>query len=313
MNAVPLSPTPGAVVLMYHRVAVLKSDVHGLCIAPETFHAHMSELHRHYRPTGLVELADALASGHIPPRSVAVTLDDGCLDNLTTASGILQEFDIPATFFIPTERLDERREYWWDTLERVFFSTEKLPSHLDLSGADVYVTATEEERTSAHRLLAEKIRGLPVDARDEMMNRISTWAGGDMTPRDSHRPMLPEELRELSERRGHAIGAHSVHHLRFPTLAAEQKRREMLESQQTLEALLGAEVTAFAYPYGQFDDETLALAADMFAVAVTVIPRAARMDANPMALPRIDASLISRSELAECLNSIFSRGDLDSR
>ena len=307
LNPVLPSHAPAAVVLMYHRVAALASDVHRLCIPPETFHAHMSELHRHYRPIGLLELAVALASRAVPPRSVAVTFDDGCLDNLTVASGILQEFAIPATFFIPTERLDERREFWWDALERIFFSTNRLPGRLDVSGIDACPTATEEELLKAHGLLAEAIRGFTIEARDEMMNRLSTWAGGDMTPRDTHRPMLPEEIRELSSRRGHAIGAHSVHHLRLPTLVMEQKRREMFESKETLETLLGTAVTAFAYPYGEFDDETLAVAGDIFDVGVTTVSQAATVDANPMVLPRIDASPLSRDELAECLESLFHR------
>lgn len=297
---------------MYHRVATLTSDVHHLCITPDAFRSHMSELRRHHRPTGLSELADALAAGALPPGAVAVTFDDGSLDNLTIASGILQQFDIPATFFIPTERLHELREYWWDTLERIFVSTRNVPASLELPGGNVYATGTRDERLATHAVISEMVRRLEAEPRDAMVAQLCEWAGGDFSPRDSHRPVLPEELRALCARPGHQIGAHTVRHLRLPGLSAAEKWREMFENKLTLEAFLGIDVTALAYPYGELDQETLDVARDLFAVAVTVTPEAVRPNADPLALPRIDASQLSADELARRLSSLFSGADITS-
>ena len=120
-----------AAILMYHRVATLNPDVHHLCIAPDIFRSHMATVRRHHRPTALTDLADAVSARGDCAGLVAVTLDDACLDNLTIASDILQEFEIPATFFVPTANLEHRREYWWDTLERIFYSAE-VPTELRL-------------------------------------------------------------------------------------------------------------------------------------------------------------------------------------
>src|SRR5205085_9799910 len=96
----------GAIV-SYHRVADLRPDSHALCTPPDVFRAHMAHLREHYVPIGVDELLSAAASGTIPERAVAVTLDDGYLDALTTASPILMESGIPATFFVNSDRLCE--------------------------------------------------------------------------------------------------------------------------------------------------------------------------------------------------------------
>src|SRR4029077_16457954 len=84
------SRTVGAI-LSYHRVADLSPDSHGLCTPPDEFRRHMAHLRDHFTPIGLEDLVRAAASGRIPDRAVAVTLDDGYLDALTAASPILTE------------------------------------------------------------------------------------------------------------------------------------------------------------------------------------------------------------------------------
>lgn len=302
-----LSGTSSAAILMYHRVAALNPDVHQLCIAPESFREHMNEVSRGYHAMALLDLVNALASGNVPPRAVAVTFDDGCIDNLGIASEILQAFDVPATFFIPTERLDEKREYWWDALERIFISAIRLPPQLDLheDEAVVYRTETGDERAAAHRALGERIRTASREERDALMNRITAWAGVDLAPRETHRPMVSDEIRELSRRRGHAIGAHSIHHLSLPAQPADVQRNEVFGSKVHLEQLLGMPVTAFAYPYGHCDDATVKLVAEGFAVAVTATAGPLSAHENPLALPRIDASPLTREELGRSLDAML--------
>ena len=121
-------------ILMYHRIASVPSDVYGMTVTPEQFRMHMEVLRQHYIPLSLDELVDAARSGDIPETAVAITFDDGYVDNLTTASPILVEAGLPATFFLTTEGLDQPTEYWWNVTERIFFSDRPIPSSLDLYG-----------------------------------------------------------------------------------------------------------------------------------------------------------------------------------
>jgi peptidoglycan/xylan/chitin deacetylase (PgdA/CDA1 family) len=96
-----------------------------------------------------------------------------------------------------------------------------------------------------------------------------------------------EEVRVLAERPGHSIGAHTVHHLALTTQPTDTKRREVLENKLTLERVLKQSVHLFAYPYGEFDAETLTIVREAgFRAAVTVQSGLVSAGANRLLLPR---------------------------
>jgi peptidoglycan/xylan/chitin deacetylase (PgdA/CDA1 family) len=68
------------------------------------------------------------------------------------------------------------------------------------------------------------------------------------------RLMSASELREMGAA-GVAIGSHTRSHPRLPELDATAKRDEIRGSKARLEDVMGRAVTAFAYPYGLFDED----------------------------------------------------------
>src|SRR6476661_5577948 len=108
-------------ILAYHRIAALTPDTHGLCVSPDHFSAHLQYLATECRPVTLDELYEARSgrrSGALP--LVAVTIDDGYVDAITTASPRLDEAGVPATFFVCGDHpVSAPGEFWWDVLERV--------------------------------------------------------------------------------------------------------------------------------------------------------------------------------------------------
>ena len=186
------------IILFYHRVAQLNPDPHGLCVTPANFCEQMKYLREAYHPVSLDELVGSVAEGRASPGSVAITFDDGYLDCLTTASPVLQEFDVPATFFVSTESLDHRHEFWWDVLARIFLSPSSVPDYLDLynDGHWVKSTRTIEERATAHQSLVEILYAASAADRDSILNRVTEWSRLDLSPRDTHRPITGDELRD---------------------------------------------------------------------------------------------------------------------
>ena len=69
-------------------------------------------------------------------------------------------------------------------------------------------------------------------------------------PVRSRKLMSLDQIREL-QRHGVRFGSHSVTHPSMPALDPDALWREVSESKHRLEDLLGAEVSAFAYPFGE--------------------------------------------------------------
>ncbi|MGD8277835.1 MAG: polysaccharide deacetylase family protein [Gemmatimonadota bacterium] len=100
---------PRVTVLLFHRVSDDARD--DLTVGVEQFDHQMGLLRRHCRILSIPELL-ALSR---PPRSrrplVAVTFDDGYLDNFTNAAPILLRHAIPAAFFVATGIIGTDRQF----------------------------------------------------------------------------------------------------------------------------------------------------------------------------------------------------------
>jgi peptidoglycan/xylan/chitin deacetylase (PgdA/CDA1 family)/glycosyltransferase involved in cell wall biosynthesis len=302
-------PSFSGAILSYHRVASLAPDSHRLCISPEEFRAQMSYLRENFTPIGLEELVQGAAAGRIPEGAVAVTLDDGYLDALTTASVILSDLGVPATFFVNTGRLNEEHERWWDVLERIFLSELPVPPVLALriGGQDLQMpTATSSDRHEVLERLNQIARPLDASGRRDLIDRVTVWSKTPHVVRPSHRVLTEDEIRALSKRPGHAIGAHTCHHLALTTQPAETKRREILEDKAMLEGMLQQPVRLFAYPYGEFDAETLAVvSAARFRAAVTVRPGLVAAGTNRLLLPRFEVTPEHHGRFPRFMREIF--------
>ena len=298
-----------AAILAYHRVASLTPDSHALCTPPEVFREHMAYLRDNFSPIGLEDLVRAAASGRIPERAVAVTLDDGYLDALTVASPILTELGVPATFFVNTDRLDEEHERWWDVLERVFLSESALPAVLVLTVAGQNLrlpTATAARRADALEFLNRIAWPLDANARAGLARDVLAWSGTDRSPRDTHRVLTGAEVRELAGRPGHTIGAHTTHHLALTTQPRETQRMEVADHKVELERVLQRPVHLFSYPCGDVDAGTLTIVSEAgFRAAVTVEAGLVRAGVNRLLLPRQEIGARQCADFPSSLREIF--------
>lgn len=99
-------------VLLYHSISDSPGD--RICVAREVFESHMKLLSEEFRPLTLSDAVDHLRTNTpLPPRSVAVTFDDGYEDNYWAATRVLDRFAIRATIFICPTYIGQRND--WNT------------------------------------------------------------------------------------------------------------------------------------------------------------------------------------------------------
>lgn len=91
-----------APILMYHSINPQPVAGKMLTVSPETFERQMHFLKsQRYNVLRLEELAALIKDKKkVPPRSLAITFDDGYKDNFLYAFTILKKYALPATMFI---------------------------------------------------------------------------------------------------------------------------------------------------------------------------------------------------------------------
>jgi len=151
-------------VLMYHHVNELKDS---FTISPDDFQKQMEYLARkNYQTLFLDELIDSLKEGK-DKRRVALTFDDGYLDNWIYAYPILKKYNLKATIFVITSRIKGRPNYYRPNLEDVWngkVKKEGLPrisSHHQSNlrcvrnpeGSDDHITWEEAKKMSGDGLV----------------------------------------------------------------------------------------------------------------------------------------------------------------
>lgn len=85
------------------------------------------------------------------------------------------------------------------------------------------------------------------------------------------------------------IGAHTVSHLKLDTLSPEEQKKEITQSCQELETILGHPILHFSYPHGAYNTDTLSIInKHTFHSALLAWGGNIRRGANPLMLPRIE-------------------------
>ena len=233
-------------ILAYHRVLDHEDPIRTGDIQLPDFAAQMKIVSKFFNPVSLSRAASELANGTLPPRSVAVTFDDGYADNLTVALPVLRAFDIPATVFVATGFIDGGTMWNDKVIETLLASAGGVLDLRDVGLDQVDLTDESLLADAASRLLGE-LKYMDAANREEIAGRIV-----ERIDESARRQLMlsTSQLRELHDA-GVDIGAHTVSHPILASLDSERARREIRESKQFLESHLGSEVSCFAYPNGR--------------------------------------------------------------
>jgi peptidoglycan/xylan/chitin deacetylase (PgdA/CDA1 family) len=158
---------------MYHYVSVPPPDADkyrlDLSVTPANFEAQMEYLAvEGYHPVRLAVLADHLLGGPpLPSKPIVITFDDGYADNYENAFPILRSYKFPATFFVITQFIEERRPGYmtWDQLEDMAIEGMDIGSHSinhpDLRGKSRAVQVSE---IAGSKVMIESRIGTPVES-----------------------------------------------------------------------------------------------------------------------------------------------------
>ena len=104
--------------------------------------------------------------------------------------------------------------------------------------------------------------------------------------------VMPEEVKEMAADELFEIGSHTVSHANLYELTPEERKSELEDSKKALEELTGKKIWAFAYPYGNYNEEIIeAVRVAGYEIAFAVQERGfCNMPAH-FSIPRINMGL----------------------
>ena len=279
-------------VLLYHRFASGEPDPLGLCVDPERFAGQLRVLSEAFDVVPLPNIATNVRAGEPGTGRVAITIDDGYVDNLTTGIPLIAEAGLPATLFAATGHIETGRRFFWDEMQRLLTGDGERPRELRLLG-HTWPTSTSEQRETARHELHRLVQPTGAEQIEETLAALREWAGAAAgEPLASTRPITVEELKRLAATPQLEIGAHTRDHVNLGHLPADQIRAQVERSRDDVAAWTGTKPQGFSYPFGiprhdVGDDAQAAVAAAGFDYAVVNQPVPVEPGDDVFAIPRV--------------------------
>ena len=152
-----LKATRGApAILMYHGVSDQTrdglTDCDGKHVDVALFRRQLEVLAESRKVVPLATLVNALRTGTGDGRMVAITFDDGFLNNVSCAAPALAEFGFTATIFLATGFIGATRWMWTDRLESALHRTARVEFRPEPRGETVSLANLLARRHVLHQL-----------------------------------------------------------------------------------------------------------------------------------------------------------------
>jgi peptidoglycan/xylan/chitin deacetylase (PgdA/CDA1 family) len=243
MNKWRLGEYPLAV-LYFHRVLDQADPFLPDDPTIEEFENLIRTISKHFSTYTVSKALELQAVGQLPKLSVCISFDDGYADNYTKALPILDQYKVPATFFIATR--GTKQGYLWND---VLLNNIRHTQAPNLTNKDNrWLFNSIENKVTAYLSLVSQLKFMRNKERDEETSKIVHQLGEIKTPRCM---MSEEQVKNLYEC-GHEIGGHTTTHSILGFQDKEVALTEIQNNKSDLERIVNSKIKTFAFPNGSF-------------------------------------------------------------
>jgi len=242
----------------------------------------------------LDEIFEMKKNGIKPKRkTVAITFDDGYVNNLETAAPILSKHKLKATFYVMTAPLNNPNYLAWPDLIDVLNakSTQtsfKFGDNTFVKNNGTLINADTKESAYVHF----KKAGFE---RLEIFDKVYTdYRVKDLLANvnlEHIKIANTEQVIQLSKDHLFDIGSHTVNHFCLANVDIELAKQELQNSKKELENILQKPVPSIAYPDGSYTDDVLEASKQIgYSSLVLVNYKNEKDKQNADVLPRLSVS-----------------------
>ncbi|GGA99914.1 polysaccharide deacetylase family protein [Puia dinghuensis] len=243
----------GARIVVYHGICQHQPlRFNNIFLTRATFEAHLQFYQKYFN---VVSLDDYYHQRFSPHRfNICLHFDDGYANNHTYVLPLLEQYRVPATFFITAVRAAGYDILWNDFLGIL---SKYGPQQLVFRQETFYKQRARFSRyVSASRGIGlwEMLRSEGFESKARLLNDLYPLAPFRENPQDTDYwlQMTPQQIKELASSPWVTIGAHGYYHNDLPKIPLPDAEKEMFACRQYLEDIIGKPVKAFAFPYGTY-------------------------------------------------------------
>lgn len=249
----------GSRIILYHGICEsnpLKFNT--LFVTQKTFEAHLKFYKNHFN---VVSLDDYYKQKFNTDRfNVCLTFDDGFANNYKYVLPLLQQYQVPATFFI-TAITNAGQDILWNDFISIF--SKYGPGKITVNN-EVYTKNGYNKYIShaANTGLIEKLLGSDFSEKAAMMEELYPLSPFKTSPADFDywQQMSVNQIAELSASPFVTIGAHGFYHNDLAKINIDDASAELVNTKQFLENITRKAVNSFAFPYGSYNAKVIAAA-----------------------------------------------------
>jgi len=245
----------GSRIVIYHGIC--KDDhtrFNPIFLKLKTFEKHLKFYKKHFNVVSLDDYFEQKFS--CEKFNICLTFDDGFENNYKYVLPLLEQYQLPATFFITAIRDAGYNILWNDFLgivsrygpDRIVFKNELYQKGLH----NKYIS------TENGISLVERLRGGGFCEKAEMMKSLYPQVPfKGIASEDYWLQMTAEQIKTLSASPFASIGAHGYFHNDLARISINDVEQELIKSKNYLENITGKPVNSFAFPYGSYTPEVV--------------------------------------------------------
>ena len=239
----------GARMLIYHGICLTDhTRFNPIFLTQQIFEEHLKFYKEYFN---LVSLDDFYAGKFSSERfNVCITFDDGYANNYKYVLPLMEKYEVPICFFITAIRNAGYDILWNDFLGVV---TRYGPSQL---AYDNLVFRKDKfgryASIQSGTTLVDHLKEDGFEGKEAMMKELKHLFPSGKQEEDYWLQMTADEIRTLAASAFTTVGSHGYFHNSMDKLPIQEAVEEMRASRNYLESVTGKEITAFAFPYGNY-------------------------------------------------------------
>jgi peptidoglycan/xylan/chitin deacetylase (PgdA/CDA1 family) len=242
----------GARILVYHGICRGEHlRFNTLFVKLKTFE---SQLRLYKKYFNIVSLDDFYQQRLSDKRfNICLTFDDGFANNYKYVLPLLEQYQVPATFFITGIRDAGYDILWNDVLCMAY---KYGPANLTFRNEE-FVKGKDRKylSSSTGKRLVDILRLTEFEDKIKLMEVLGLFR--EKAENEYWLQMTQDEIKVLSGSKWATIGSHSYYHNDLAKVSNSSVKEDIARSKRFLENITGKEVKALAFPYGSYTREVV--------------------------------------------------------